>query len=307
MSFGKLYKKGVSYIGEYNPDDVSLAGLAIRAMLDEKCRRIHTTYEKKTAVNTKSITDTIDYHNRIYRGKDLTNRFKSGDLESDMAARVIRDVFIGDYFTLSLPNPKNTSQTLTITFRVAIFFPNGTSYMIGIVPDTSIIGSSTIQWNTTNTVTGAYKSSAIHTFLQSNDFRNSMTSMLNGSSFIVPTTSWYITKEIAADIMSGNGININGQVPNYVSASIYSAMCMSEVEVYGSRIWSSAGPDNANKYHGQLPLFKHNPSLIIPKDKPYYLRSVNSNNYVCCVDTYGQCVVIAPSTNEGCRPIIYIR
>lgn len=64
------------------------------------------------------------------------------------------------------------------------------------------------------------------------------------------------------------------------------AVLMSEVEVYGSIVWSSSGYDtgNANK---QLPLFQFEKKAINNRSSYYWLKDLASSSYFCFCYYYG--------------------
>ena len=47
-------------------------------------------------------------HNGIYRGKDLTSYFDSGDMSTAIANGTFENIFIGDYITKSITLPAIT-------------------------------------------------------------------------------------------------------------------------------------------------------------------------------------------------------
>lgn len=62
----------------------------------EDISSLNPTYTKACKLNNLS-----GYHNSIYRGKDLTNKYTVAELESKIANGDFSDLFIGDYITAS--------------------------------------------------------------------------------------------------------------------------------------------------------------------------------------------------------------
>ena len=58
------------------------------------------------------------------------------------------------------------------------------------------------------------------------------------------------------------------------------AVLMSEVEVYGSTVWSSSGYDTGNAKM-QLPLFAHSRNAMNDRSSWYWLKDVASSAYFC--------------------------
>lgn len=72
-----------------------MATLTKPIMLDETGLKI------VDAINSKGIMDIINNyglsHNSIYRGKDLTSYFASGEMSQAIANGTFKDIYIGDY------------------------------------------------------------------------------------------------------------------------------------------------------------------------------------------------------------------
>ena len=64
------------------------------------------------------------------------------------------------------------------------------------------------------------------------------------------------------------------------------AVLMSEVEVYGSTMWSSSGYDTGNAKL-QLPLFANNRSAMNNRSSWYWLKDVASASSFCDCSYYG--------------------
>ena len=64
------------------------------------------------------------------------------------------------------------------------------------------------------------------------------------------------------------------------------AVLMSEVECYGSIVWSSSGYDTGNA-NAQLPLFRHNKQAMNNRSAYYWLKDIASSAIFCLCTTGG--------------------
>ena len=98
------------------------------------------------------------------------------------------------------------------------------------------------------------------------------------------------TDELLSTSINATGTNrfgtANGCSNNWDWA-MRQAVLMSEVEVYGSTVWSSSGYDTGNAKM-QLPLFAHSRNAINDRSSWYWLKDVASSAFFCvCVDDGG--------------------
>jgi hypothetical protein len=77
---------------------------------------------------------------------------------------------------------------------------------------------------------------------------------------------------------------------------------MSEVEVYGSTVWSSSGYDTGTGCV-QLPLFAFSKKAVNNRSAYYWLKDVASSAHFCLVDSNGSAYYdTASSTGSYVRP-----
>jgi hypothetical protein len=76
---------------------------------------------------------------------------------------------------------------------------------------------------------------------------------------------------------------------------------MSEIELYGSIVWSSNGYNTGTAKH-QLPLFAKAPKYINPTRTWFWLRDVATAAHFCYCGRYGDAYYDNASTARGVRP-----
>lgn len=91
------------------------------------------------------------------------------------------------------------------------------------------------------------------------------------------------TRQILSNAMDNTRYNRFGQTSGASSGWAWTtvqAVLMSEVEVYGSIVWSSSGYDTGNG-NIQLPLFQHNKQAMNNRNAYYWLKDVASSTNFC--------------------------
>lgn len=290
---GAIYKNGIPFT-EQDPSDIQVAASAMRAVCDAKGNKIKDTYVKKATQST-AFMDTAEYHNSVYRGKDLNTRFKSGDLYAEIASGKFRDMFIGDYFNISFKNPKKETETVILTCMIAKFVPAKGSDPAKaiIVPLENIFGSVFAKWNLTDTLEGGYQGSNIKTEIES------MVPTLT-TIFGEHLKNMFVTNSsVVSEGVSGSGSSIDGRTADSVNVTNAKIDLMNELEIFGSRIWGSASHDNKSLY-GHLPLFRLNPSLIpLQVGGSYWTKSIRDGATVAIVLGRGTCSNTNPSATPS--------
>lgn len=289
---GAIYKNGIPY-SEYDASDIKVAASAMRAVCDAKGNKIKDTYVKKSKQTTEFF-DTATYHNSVYRGKDLSARFKSGDLYAEIASGKFRDMFIGDYFNVSFKNPKKETETVTLMCRIAKFIEAKGSEpaKVIIVPLENIFGSVFAKWNMTDTLEGGYQASNIKTEIES----------------MVPTLTTIFGEHlknmtvfntnVVGEGVSGSGSSVDGKSSEHIITSVKIDL-MNEQEIFGTRIWGSTMLDNETLY-GHLPLFRLNPWLIpLQVGGSYWTKSIRDGATVVIVLGRGTCSNTNPSATPA--------
>ncbi len=161
--------------------------------------------------------------------------------------------------------------------------------------------------NATNTTNGGYKASEMNTLTLGDVVSTGSTAAdatINQQLYAEFGAHLKTTREMMSNAINATGYNRFGSATGcasnweWISAQ---AILMSEIEVYGSIVWSSSGYDTGNA-NRQLPLFANNKSAQNNRSAYYWLKDVASAAYFCLADSYG----IAYYGNAS-NALIYVR
>lgn len=266
-------------------------------------------------VTPKNITSYYQ-DGSIYRR--LTGDYKVGN--SGDRYKLFEDLHVGDYFQMSraISAPNQDSQQAVIgTSWVTIagidtFMSNGdqgsgvTYHHLVLVPGKGIDASEKNHFgrkrmNATHTTQGGYAGSEMNTDTIGPVV--SVGSTADGATINqqlyaefgshLKTTRELLTATTTSGSTTTEAVNINGynrfSTPTGCSQNRAwfdcQAVLMSEVEVYGSDIWSSSGFDDGNACV-QLPLFR-NKQAMNNRTSYWWLKAVATATYFCRVDNGG--------------------
>lgn len=232
----------------------------------------------------KKWQDIATEHNNIYRGANLlSGHFASiSAVISAISKGDFEDIFVGDYFS--------ASYTVDGTKQSAVFRIAGINYFkaatgewgvhdnhVCIVPDT--LGSSVM--NDTNVTTGGYIGSKMYTTVLPKYY-----AALAGSA---GTPFYGHIKAMKESLVNGvdNTHQAGGGVAGWMGAATgwadtanISLCLLSELEIYGTRNFGTAGDNIKNA--AQLPMFKLNPNTItVWGTQNTWLRSVSNGAAFC--------------------------
>lgn len=225
-------------------------------------------------------------HNNIYRGKNLGSSVTEDQWKA-IASGEFTDLFIGDYWTIS-----------GVTYRIAAFdyyFGKGdtpvTKHHVTIVPDNQL-GTAAMN-SSGNTNTG---------YALSDMFKSNLTTHKN------TIKNAFGSAHILTHRKCLSNAATSGLVTGY-SWYDCDVDIMSEVNVYGSRIFGSE-PDDGTKAHpiysvdnAQYPLFAFRPDLIMDYTRKYYwLREVVDGSGFASVHYNGYCTSYSAGNSYGVRP-----
>ena len=272
------------------------------ALADEQQAREQkdTSLETNISNNTKAITDlsksliaktsglwadTETMHNNIYRGADLLSagHFSSiNDIITAISQGNFEDIFVGDYFTASY-TVDGAQQSAKFRIAGINYFKAAANEWgvqdnhVCIVPDT--LGSSVM--NDTNVTTGGFICLKMYTTVLPKYY-----AALAGS---VGTPFYGHIKAMKESLVNGvdNTIQAGGGIAKWTGAATgwadianISLCLLSELEIYGTRNFGTAG-DNV-KNAAQLPMFRLNPNTItVWGTKNTWLRSVAHSPSFC--------------------------
>ena len=243
-------------------------------------------------------------HNSLFRGEDLisSNHFGSiANLHTAISAGDFSDIFIGDYVTTK--DPSNTSNTVKWLVAGINVFPAWvttgsvsatTKNHLALVPETCF--SSTMKMNSSSTTSGGYSGSSGKSTV------SSYGSTLNGyfNSNLI-NAYYYVSYTVDTSHVSAAS-TLTGISSGRKSISTY-AILMSEINVFGSQIWSGSNDNTSLNF--QLPLFKLRPDLICI-GQLYWLSGVASSSYFCVVNDGGRADCRYANDSYSVRPLILL-
>lgn len=240
----------------------------------------------------------LDAHSHIFRGACLNgststsyptmpivNRvsllgrgYSDTQIKTMISNGTFSDIYIGDYIQKSYGGK-------TVNFRVAGInteYNKGdtalTTNHVVLVPDVSLADC---QWNTSDTTSGGYQASNIHK---------------------------YCVETVAANLASAfSGYTLlTCRDLTTVSTGTWdweSAKCrlMSEMEVYGSNVWSMNGYQTGTA-NSRFPLFTLRPELATGLHYDYWLQNVSTSTRACRVNNGGHAGDTSANSNYGVRP-----
>ena len=256
-----------------------------------------------------SPTDFNAYpHNGIYRGKNLGTFTSTAELETflsnhEIATGNFTDLYLGDYITIQ-------DGTYNANWMIAGF---DTEFYKGWLVD----GSSDVQWinqhhitlipriplfnaqmNSTNTTSGGYKGSAMHT--------STLPTVVSNLQTVLGThlLKRYALLSTAVDTTRSNMYGTAGGASSSWEWTEVYATLPSEMQIYGSTVWSSSGYDTGEACM-KLPVFNFINHVQFSR-WAFWLRGVASSSGFCHANGAGYASAWDASNSIGVRPVICI-
>ena len=238
------------------------------------------------------VTDNAGFHNSIYRGKNLTSVYSVAEICNRITAGTFKDLYIGDYFTISITTSLGGTETVDCMLAgFDLFLNNGdtalTKHHAVIVPRNSFKTSA--QMNAENTTTGGYYNSKMHQ----------------------ETLPIYYT---ALQTATGNHVltfrailtnSVSGGVPNGWDYYDTNLVLLNETMLYGTKVWANSGYE-VGIFTTQLPLFRLNHAMKNPQRSWFWLQGVYSSSDFCvCLDG-GTASIRGASHSVGVRPLFLL-
>lgn len=247
------------------------------------------------------------------RGTDETSSVPNAGLYAPL-----EDIYVGDYFKMSRPisaYERTGSYQMTGSEYVTIagidtMWGNGETgnantvlyHHLVMVPGKGFAGKQHFgrsRMNNGNTTAGGYKASEMNTATIGAVATAGATgaqATINQQLFAEFGSHLKTTRELVSNGVNANGYNRYGSATGCSSGWEWvnaQAILMSEVEVYGSIVWSSSGYDTGNA-RNQLPLFafskkaqnNHGPDAS-GENVYWWLKDVASSSAFCFADNYG--------------------
>lgn len=221
---------------------------------------------------------------------------------------LFEDIYVGDYFEMSRAisayEKTGTYQTTGSKFvtiaGIDTMWGNGNIDVISkhhlvMVPGQGFGGTQHFgraRMNASNDTTGGYKSSEMNTETLgevTSSGSTETTASINQQLYAEFGTHLQTTRELVSNAINASGVNrfgTSGGCSNSWEWMSAQAVLMSEIEVYGSIVWSSSGFDigNANR---QLPLFMFSKQAQNNRSAYYWLKDVAGAAYFCLAGNIG--------------------
>ena len=221
---------------------------------------------------------------------------------------LFEDIYVGDYIKMSrtISAHQNTgvistgSQYVTIAGLDTMMNNgdqgNGITYHHAVmVPGQGFGGIQHFgrsRMNATGTTEGGYKASEMNTLVLGNVVSAGSTAAdatINQQLYAEFGSHLKTTRELVSKAINATGYNRFGSATGcasnwgWISAQ---AILMSEIEVYGSIVWSSAGYDTGNT-NRQLPLFAFSKQAQNNRTAYWWLKDIASAVHFCNTSDYG--------------------
>ena len=286
----------------------------------------YTTSDMVEYTNSTSVKDGLDNidsilegfsHNSIFRGKDL-GTITAVNIDDFVTSHGIptgefTDLYLGDYFTMDYNGNK--------TFRIAGF---DTHWNIGdnasdldsdvitvlnrhhicVVPDSYLFTHGMNTTNTTGQSENENNTSGLKAYAGSDMFQIVMPEV-NATLSAILGSHLLKFRELLSNSIDTNAIAANHPATKGAANGwgwyTCQANLMSEIELYGSIVWSSNGYNTGTAKH-QLPLFAKAPKYINPTRTWFWLRDVATAASFCDCSGHGYARYTGASNADGVRP-----
>jgi hypothetical protein len=244
--------------------------------------------------------DNAAAHNAIYRGKDLTAYFNSGEMSAAIADGSFRNIYPGDYITKSITIDGTTYSNvkfiiMDLDYHLHCGDTETTAHHVAIMPEEQL---GTAQMNTEHTSTGGYLGSKMWT--------EHMPKVTAGFEAAFGAAHILEHRELLSNAMDANAKSNaydgwSGAASGWAWASV-KANLANEDMVYGAPILSSSFFDTG-ECNSQLAAFRLNHGLICSKQYWWWLRSVAYASAFCVVGGDGAATRGDAASSCGVRPI----
>ena len=245
---------------------------------------VSTTYDIHDANAVHLGASSIPFHNSYPRCKYLGTTITDAQ-NTAIQNRTYDDLFIGDYWTINGVN----WRIVAIDYYYNVGDTNFDKGNIIVMPDTVLYNA---QMNTTDTTAGAYVGSLMRT------------QNLNSARTIAQNA--FGSHLANHRIMLANAVDASGP-SNYAWYDSDGVELPNEVQIYGTRVWSSAlkGFDVATQKQ-QFPLLALAPQFVNTRQS-YWLQDVSSRSVssnFAYVTSEGVAVSDYASYSIGVRPSV---
>lgn len=242
-------------------------------------------------------------HNGLYRGKNLTEYFESGEMSAAIAAGTFEDIYPGDYIIKSVTIDGTTYSNvkwivMDLDYHLHAGDTETTAHHVVLMPETTL---GTQAMNATNITTGGYVGSVMWT--------THIPKVVTGIEAAFGDTHVLshrelLTNTVDANVKSAAYNGWTGAASNWAWADVKVNLC-NEPMVYGSRHASSSFYDGG-ECTKQLAAFNLNHGLRCSKRQWWWLRAVAYSTTFANVHNHGAAssYYYASNTDGGVRPLL---
>ena len=306
---GNYYKVGVSCDNDIKGEwDYNAWTLKLDNVINgTKCRLTFTSTMSQTE-RDNIIKQGVQIRRNTYRGKDITEYYNDGTLFEMIKSGKFDDIYVGDYFT-------GESGKIWLIADLDNYWHQGykngdntgynnmglSTHHATIIPDGSLMGAPMNQKKENkDTTEGGYAGSEMIRTLDET---------------ILPE---YITPDFGTHVLEYQNLlsaavdtacsNMYGQTTGASSVWQWDSRkldLMSEVNVFGTTVWSSSGND-VGLDNRQYAIFQLRPELInqTMNGTPftYWLKAVADSTHFAFVGYLGEASTYVASSSRGIRP-----
>ena len=271
-------------------------------------------FDEKVDGKVKSSHDSISLdtlllataaaHNSIYRGKDLTAYWDSGEMSKAIQAGTFDNIFPGDYVTKSITVNGTTYNVKWIVgdldYHLGMGDTETTSHHVLMFAESAIFNA---RMNATNSTSGGFKGSEM--FTTTLPKVSSAIKSAFGADHVLNHRE-LLSKSASTTVASGAGAGWTGGSTDWEWTSM-DASLFNEVMIYGTRVLSSSLFD-VGEGNSQIAAFRMNHGLIAGKRTWNWTRAVASATSFADSDGHGgSSGGGAPNAGGGVRPYFLAR
>ena len=256
--------------------------------------------------NVLNLWNNSAAHNSIYRGKDLTAYFNSGEMSAAIADGSFRDIYPGDYIIKDITIDGTTYSNVRFFVMDLDYYlfcgdtPNEVHHVV-IMPEVPLFFAA---MNSEDVTTGGYVGSEMWT--------RHIPKVVAGIEAAFGASHVLEHREPLSNYVDVN-LQPNVKVyPDWTGASSRAewvsvkANLATENMVYGGTIMSSSFVD-VGVSNSQLAIFRLNHHHINSNRSFWWLQAVAFSSAFCNVTPYGSIGVNAPSSLGGVRPYFLLK
>ena len=260
----------------------------------------------KRLVSGKTPSDMVNANSR-FEYKDITSMYEAGTVSQDIANNDFSKYSLGNYIKMTITIPPYTNGTISVdaqNITVRIVFAHFNLFYAGSLPDVAepytrdtyaniltphvaciICDLPNCAMNPSDTTSGGYFNSYMHKHFLTEGIISALSSVGITTTNHLLSHSKLLTTSINNSGLNRNN-NISGCSNNWEWKDNQFISLLSEVQLYGSIIWSSSGYDTGEAYK-KLALFNFiRPNKLFGK-KNIWLRDVVSAAQFAYMDSYG--------------------